>query len=183
MEALCSKQERTAFDCIAAFGMGIAVAMATAAARQVLTTPRVGRRRAAAMQAVARARKLAERALHPITAVSPPTRTVSTCTATYTPPPATSTVGTQLSVDDIHAPTSIIVYAKRLSGATHTLWAEPTETLWSLKGKIYRKDTRVAQANLRVIYAGARLDDSRTLQCYGIGDRSTVHVIENLCGS
>ena len=68
------------------------------------------------------------------------------------------------------------IFVKTLTGKTITLDVEPSDTIDQLKGYVAAISIYPA-GDQRMIFAGKRLEDTRTLRHYGIRAESTVHLI------
>ena len=70
---------------------------------------------------------------------------------------------------------------RTLSGNTITLDAESSDTIATIKSKIFKKEGTPAQ-HQRLAFASKQLQDSRSLQDYGIGRDCTLHLSGRLLG-
>ncbi|KAL1218906.1 Polyubiquitin [Cardamine amara subsp. amara] len=73
------------------------------------------------------------------------------------------------------------IFVETLTGKTHTLEVERTDTIRKVKAKYEEKDgTPVSQQ--RMIFQGMQLEDSRTIAYYQIQNESILIMMMSLCG-
>ncbi|XBI22627.1 hypothetical protein VPH35_063624 [Triticum aestivum] len=72
-------------------------------------------------------------------------------------------------------------FVKNLEGKTLTLEVGQSDTINSVKVKIYEKDA-IPPRKQRIIFNGNQLEDHHTMADYKIGRKSTLHLALRLCG-
>ena len=73
------------------------------------------------------------------------------------------------------------IYIKTLSGKTHEIDIEPSDTIEYLKGMLIEL-TGIPQDRQRLLFAGKQLENDRTLNEYNIQRESTLHLLLPLVG-
>ncbi|CAN6330011.1 unnamed protein product [Urochloa humidicola] len=73
------------------------------------------------------------------------------------------------------------IFVKMLTGHTATFEAESSDTVNSVKVKIYEMEG-IRPIHQRIIFAGKQLEGSHTLAYYNVKRESTLHLALRLCG-
>ena len=75
----------------------------------------------------------------------------------------------------------MLIFIKTIWGNSYTLLLQSSDTVLSIKDKIQNRDF-IPSDEIRIIFAGKLLEDTRTLSCYNIQKEFTLHVIRRLRG-
>jgi ubiquitin C len=74
------------------------------------------------------------------------------------------------------------IFVKMLDGRTETLKVKSSDTVDSVKVKIYDME-EIRPVDQRLVFGGYQLEGNRTLASYKIRNHSTIHLTRRLCGS
>jgi ubiquitin C len=73
------------------------------------------------------------------------------------------------------------IFVKSLTGKTITVEVQPTDSVESVKQKVYEKEGIPADEQ-RLVFAGKCLEDGRTLSDYNVQKENTIHLVLRLKG-
>ena len=78
----------------------------------------------------------------------------------------------------------MFIFIKDITGRTLQIEVDPTDTIQTVKIKIYQQSSSVSLEMLRLIYGGMQLDDVRKRVCdYGIQHDTTIHLVARTLGA
>ena len=73
------------------------------------------------------------------------------------------------------------IFIKSLNGKSITVEVQPSDTIKSLKSKVFDK-LQVPPDNQRLLYSSSQLEDKKTLADYGIEANATIHFVVRVPG-
>ena len=73
------------------------------------------------------------------------------------------------------------IFIKSLNGNTITVDVKPSDTIKSLKSKVFDK-LQVPPDNQRLLYSSSQLEDKKTLADYGIEANANIHFVVRVPG-
>ena len=73
------------------------------------------------------------------------------------------------------------IFIKSLNGNSITVDVKPSDTIKSLKSKVFNK-LQVPPDNQRLLYSSSQLEDKMTIADYGIEANATIHFVVRFPG-